>query len=145
MKTASIAAQSGAKHLTHLGKKAFSSDSETLQKEHEAEIGKLLFKGLSQMRGTALKASQLLSLEADLIPEGIRQELAKSCHQVPPLNRSLIRKVFMSEFQQEPHTLFEFFNSSAFAAASLGQVHAAVFEGDEVAVKVQYPGIQESD
>ena len=145
LKTTAMAAQSGAKHLKFLGQKNFSSDPESLQKKHEEDIGKLLFQGLSQMRGTALKASQLLSLEADLIPEGIRKELAKSCHQVPPINRALIRKVFMQEFGMEPKKLFKNFSPTAFAAASLGQVHLAELEnGSQVAVKIQYPGIRES-
>ncbi len=145
LKTTAMLGKTGAKHLHYLGKKKLSSNTKKLQQDHEEEIGKILFKGLSQMRGTALKASQLLSLESDLLPEGIRKELAKSCYQVPPINKALIRKVFLQEFSQEASKLFQEFDTTACAAASLGQVHKAkTQEGNRVAVKVQYPGVRES-
>lgn len=154
LKTSAIAAKSGVKHLQYLGAKSFSATPDQLLKDHEADIGKIIFKGLSQMRGTALKASQLLSLEADLLPEGIRKELAKSCYQVPPINKALVRKVFIQEFKKEPAALFDEFSPTAFAAASLGQVHTGVITAlpnipatntaINVAIKVQYPGIREA-
>lgn len=145
--TGMTAAKVGAKHLAYLGKTAF-SDKTTQQETkdlHEEEIGKILFQTLSQLRGTALKVSQMLSMQIDLFPETIRQELAKACHQVLPLNRALIRKAFLQEFQTVPETLFQQFDSKAFAAASLGQVHEAIsFDGEPLAVKIQYPGIAAS-
>lgn len=145
LKTTAMASKTGIKHLRYLGAKKFSSNPQKLQQDHEEEIGKLLFKGLSQMRGTALKASQLLSLESDILPEGIRRELAKSCYQVPPINKALIRKVFIQEFGQEAKKLFKEFSADACAAASLGQVHKGKIEsGETVAIKVQYPGIREA-
>lgn len=110
--------------------------------EHEAKIGRIVFAALSQMRGTALKAAQVLSLDAELLPAGVRAELAKSTHRVTPLNRALVGRVFRAAFGCEPEALFRTFTHPAFAAASLGQVHRAVMDdGAEVAVKVQYPGI----
>ncbi len=144
LKTTAMATKSGMKHLGYLGAKNFSTNPEQLKKDHEQDIGKILFSGLSQMRGTALKASQLLSLEVDLLPEGIRKELSKSCYNVPPINKALVRKVFIQEFKQDPASLFAHFTTSSFAAASLGQVHRATIAGEDVAVKVQYPGIRES-
>ena len=144
-KTGAIATKSGVKHLGYLGAKTFSKQPEKLKQEHEKALGKILFNGLSQMRGTALKMSQLLSLENGIIPEGIREELAKGCYSVPPINRAHIRKVFLQEFNCEANTLFARFEHRAFAAASLGQVHRATLaQGQAAAVKIQYPGIQES-
>ena len=145
LKTTSIAARAGVQHLGYLGKKHFVSDKQKHKEQYEEALGKKLFKGLSQMRGTALKASQILSMESDFIPEGVRKELEKSCYKVPPLNRALIRKVFKEEFSEQPNTLFASFEPTAFAAASLGQVHRATLEnGERLAVKIQYPGIRES-
>jgi predicted unusual protein kinase regulating ubiquinone biosynthesis (AarF/ABC1/UbiB family) len=119
--------------------------SKEQQLENEIKIGKLLFSALGQLRGTALKVSQLLSTEIDLLPEGVRAELAKSCYQVIPLNRALINKVFISEFSVSPSDIFSNFEPKAFAAASLGQVHKAETpSGFKVAVKIQYPGIAAS-
>ena len=145
LKTTAIATKSGIKHLGYLGAKQFADNPDELLKKHEEDIGRIVFKGLSQMRGTALKASQLLSLEQDLLPEGIRNELKKGCYRVPPINRALVRKVFIQEFGETAQECYKTFSFDAFAAASLGQVHDAVLQTDEhVAVKIQYPGIRES-
>jgi predicted unusual protein kinase regulating ubiquinone biosynthesis (AarF/ABC1/UbiB family) len=141
------AAKVGAKHLSFLGKKAFknSESKKEIKELHEKEIGKIVFSALAQLRGAALKVSQMLSMEADLLPESIRVELAKSCYNVKPLNRALIRKVFLEEFGVAPEKLFKTFDSNAFAAASLGQVHNATSsDGVNFAVKIQYPGIATS-
>lgn len=112
------------------------------QADHEAALGRILFGALGQLRGSALKVSQLLSMHPGLLPDGVRQELARAHHQAPPLNRALVGRVFRQAFGQEPEALFEHFEPTAFAAASLGQVHRAQLEGHgTVAVKVQYPGI----
>ena len=139
-------ARAGAAHLGHLVRKSSSPDeAEALQAEHEAELGRILFRALNQLKGTALKASQLLSLEASLLPEGVRQELARGFHQATPLNRALVHKVFRQEFACDAGELFQRFDPQAFAAASLGQVHHAELHGGErVVVKVQYPGIAAS-
>lgn len=112
------------------------------QADHEAALGRILFGALGQLRGSALKVSQLLSMHPGLLPDGVRQELARAHHQAPPLNRALVGRVFRQAFGQEPEALFDQFDPTAFAAASLGQVHRAQMAGHgTVAVKVQYPGI----
>ena len=70
--------------------------------KHEAEIGRILFAAMSQLRGTALKAAQVLSLDASFLPAGIKAELARACHQAPPLNRALVGRVFRHSFGCEP-------------------------------------------
>nr|WP_295786233.1 AarF/ABC1/UbiB kinase family protein [Rhodoferax sp.] len=136
--------------LAHLGHKAQSLTRDAAQEAqartaHEAELGRILFAALNQLKGTALKASQLMSMELGFLPEGMRQELARAHYQVTPLNRALVIKVLRQEFDQDPHALFQHFEPQAFAAASLGQVHAATLaSGDAVAVKLQYPGMAAS-
>lgn len=141
---ASLAAQKSQKLLS--GKKI----TQLQLRKNEQKIGKILFSALSQLRGTALKVSQMLSTEVDLLPEGVRIELAKSCYKVTPLNRALVNKVFVRELKASPSDVFATFEAKAFAAASLGQVHKAEIESDNansartVAVKIQYPGIATS-
>ena len=140
--------------LAHLGHKAQSLTRDAAQEAqaraaHEGELGRILFAALNQLKGTALKASQLLSMELGFLPEGMRRELARAHYQVTPLNRALVVKVlrqeFGHEFSQHPSALFQQFEPHAFAAASLGQVHAATLpNGDAVAVKLQYPGMAAS-
>lgn len=113
--------------------------SDEQQLDAEAD---LLFKAITQLRGTAVKLAQMLGMETELLPDRIRDELSKSYHQVPPLNKVLVSKVILNEFGVRPETLFKSFDMNAIAAASLGQVHRAELgNGQQVAVKVQYPGI----
>lgn len=136
--------------LAHLGHKAHSlarSEAQTAlaAADHEANLGRILFTALNQLKGTALKASQLLSMELGFLPEGVRSELAKAHYQATPLNRALVIKLMRESFGRPLQDLFANFNPQAFAAASLGQVHAATtYRGQAVAVKLQYPGMAES-
>lgn len=128
--------------MAQLGHRVRSAPTAQAQAEHEAALGRILFTALGQLRGTALKVSQLLSMHPQLLPEGVRRELARSHHQAAPLNRALVGRVFRQAFGQEPEALFDHFEPTAFAAASLGQVHRAQLAGHGmVAVKVQYPGM----
>jgi len=143
----------GLKHAGYRVRKAFSAKNandknaqtkktEQSQQQHEEQIGELVFTVLSQLRGTAIKLSQLLSMETDILPETIRNKLKAACHQVPPINRALVRKQMVQELGNTPKQLFKEFDSEAFSAASIGQVHRALsFNNEKLAVKVQYPGI----
>jgi predicted unusual protein kinase regulating ubiquinone biosynthesis (AarF/ABC1/UbiB family) len=134
----------GVGQLSHRAKRPFLSKAEC-EADRQAlddKQARLLFDTLSKLRGTALKVAQMLCMEAELLPEAYRRELEKSCHRVPPLNRVLVRKALIEEFGQPPEVLFAEFDAEAFAAASLGQVHAGrLHDGRRVAVKIQYPGI----
>ena len=118
-------AKIGAKHLGHISKRPFLSQQRAKEQKLEVDnaTAEAIFGVLSHLRGTALKVAQMLSMETDLLPERYRQELAKSYHQVPPLNRALIRKVVIGELEDKPENIFASFEAEAFAAASLGQVH----------------------
>ncbi len=141
---AMTAARVGARQLSHVAKRPFLSAENRDQHEQETDAAnaKVIFNALTQLRGTALKIAQMLSMETDMLPERYRHELAKSYYQVPPLNRALIRKVVRQELGHAPDQVFASFDTQAFAAASLGQVHnACAKDGLKLAIKVQYPGI----
>ena len=143
----------GLKHAGYKARKAFSANIDTAkssatknagqsQQQHEEQIGELVFTVLSQLRGTAIKLSQLLSMETDILPETIRKKLKSACHEVPAINRALVRKQMVQELGSPPKQLFKEFDSEAFSAASIGQVHRALsFDNEKLAIKVQYPGI----
>ncbi len=138
------AAKVGLNHLAHFSKRPFLSAQQTKANldNINTKNANSIFKMMSYLRGTALKVAQILSMESDFLPLSYQEELAKSYHQVPPLNRALIRKVMMQALGDAPENIFSAFESQAFAAASLGQVHKAqLSNGDELAIKVQYPGI----
>ncbi len=134
----------GGKVLKYLAKKPFLKEKEKVDAKHslENEFASEIFKGLVLLKGTALKIAQLLSTELDLIPKALRKELEKSYNQVPPLNKALVRKMIRNAFGKPPESVFKSFDHTAFAAASLGQVHLAEDDqGRALAVKIQYPGI----
>ncbi|MEW8293351.1 MAG: AarF/ABC1/UbiB kinase family protein [Candidatus Thiodiazotropha sp.] len=136
--------KAGGRQLGHAAKRPFLS--EPARREQQLQLdddtARILFQAFSRLRGTALKIAQMLSMESNLVPEWFRREMSKSYHQVPPLGRPLIRKLILQEFGKPPEALFARFEAEAFAAASLGQVHAASGQGGEaLAVKLQYPGI----
>ena len=140
-------ARVGLAQLGHKAQLLARSEAQTVlaTADHEAKLGRILFSALNQLKGTALKASQLLSMELGFLPDGVRAELAKAHYQATPLNRALVIKLMRESFGKPLHDLFATFNPQSFAAASLGQVHAATtHSGQAVAVKLQYPGMAES-
>ncbi|MFT5758196.1 MAG: putative unusual protein kinase regulating ubiquinone biosynthesis (AarF/ABC1/UbiB family) [Alteromonadaceae bacterium] len=134
----------GLKHVSYKARNALNkkTNTEISQQRHEEQMGELIFSLLSQLRGTAIKISQQLSMETQILPKTVRDKLQLACHKVPPINRALVRKQLVQELGDIPSTLFKAFDSKAFSAASIGQVHKAVsHKGQTLAVKVQYPGI----
>src|SRR5262249_52312178 len=98
-----------------------------------------------ELRGAFTKLVQMLSMRDDMLPSEVLAVLSASQSSVPPMDYPLIRKQGTRELGQPPEKLFAVFAEEAFAAASLGQVHKARLKGSEdVVVKVQYPGVEET-
>ncbi len=101
---------------------------------------------LSRMRGAAMKAGQLLSMEtADMLPPELAQIMARlraEAHFMPP---SQLKKVLIANWGQDFLKKFKRFDVHPIAAASIGQVHRAqTHDGRDLAIKVQYPGVRDS-
>ena len=98
---------------------------------------------LGQMKGVMMKVGQLVSFIAGGLPDEARQALATLQADAPPMAPSLTAQVVREELGDEPERIFLDWDPVPIAAASVGQVHRAVLrDGREVAVKVQYPGVQ---
>jgi len=139
------AARVGGGVIKYMAKKPFLSQQAKLEarKNLDDSSARAIFLCLSMLKGTALKVAQLLSLELELFPDAVCKELEKSYSQVPPMNRVLARKTAINALKQRPEEVFSSFVPTAFAAASLGQVHEATSsDGLRLAVKLQYPGIR---
>jgi len=97
---------------------------------------------LGYLRGAAIKLGQAFGSLPELLPDQVVSTLDMLHAQAPPMHYSLIREVVLAELGKEPTELFASFDKEPFAAASIGQVHRATLKsGEDVAVKIQYPGI----
>jgi predicted unusual protein kinase regulating ubiquinone biosynthesis (AarF/ABC1/UbiB family) len=118
--------------------------------ERTASLVGELVDQLSRMRGAAMKVGQLFSMiELDGLPAEQRAELqsrlATLRDDVPPVPFARLEKLMREELGAPLGRVFGSFDERAFAAASIGQVHrATTLDGDEVVVKVQYPGVAEA-
>jgi predicted unusual protein kinase regulating ubiquinone biosynthesis (AarF/ABC1/UbiB family) len=119
------------------------------QERAAALVGELVDQ-LSRMRGAAMKVGQIISMvEFDGLPEDQRDELQRKLASlrdgIPPVPFSRLEKLLRKELGAPLSQVFADFDERAFAAASIGQVHrATTLDGDEVVVKVQYPGVAEA-
>src|SRR5262245_42666073 len=95
-----------------------------------------------ELRGAFTKLIQMLSMRDDILPGEMLQVLSSVQSSVPPMDYAMIRRQMIEELGRAPEELFASFDTEAFAAASLGQVHRATLKnGSEAVVKVQYPGV----
>lgn len=132
----------GGNYLKYYGEKVI-NPSLTKDKLHENNASDI-YDGLKELKGSALKVAQMLSMEKNLLPQSYTDKFSLSQFSVPPLSAPLVRKTFKTYFKQYPEELFDAFSPDSINAASIGQVHKAKKDGKELAVKIQYPGIRES-
>jgi len=101
-----------------------------------------VFKTMGYLRGAVAKAGQALAAWPRVAPDQVCELLDALHFQAPPMHYSLIEAQLENELGAPPDEIFAEFETEAFAAASIGQVHMARLKtGEKVAVKVQYPGI----
>ena len=101
---------------------------------------------LSHLRGAAMKMGQMISLDAgDFLPEELSRILATLRDQANFMPTRQLDQVLKSEWGPDWRKQFRWFNPRPIAAASIGQVHKALTrDGEELAIKVQYPGVAKS-
>ncbi|WP_188192392.1 ABC1 kinase family protein [Nonomuraea sp. SYSU D8015] len=127
-----------------LGKRLGGKSAEIVAQEVQQRTAEQIFKVLGELKGGAMKLGQALSIfEAALPPEIVgpyRATLTKLQDAAPPLPVSTVHKVLMEQLGDDWRENFLSFDDQPTAAASIGQVHKAVWhDGREVAVKIQYP------
>jgi ubiquinone biosynthesis protein len=98
-----------------------------------------------RLGGAWIKLGQMLALRFDLLPAAYCDELFKLLNRVAPFSYPEVREIVRQELGGDPEVVFASFEPESFAAASIGQVHRAVLHsGEEVAVKIQRPGIRQT-
>ncbi len=142
-KLVSTGAKVGVNYLKYYGDKLTKTEhlARTRLNENNAED---IYDGLKQLKGSALKVAQMLSMEKSIMPQSYVEKFSLSQFSVPPLSSPLVLKTFKNYFGKLPNELYDSFNSTSVNAASIGQVHVAEKNGKKLAVKIQYPGVAQS-
>lgn len=135
-------AKVGGNYLKYYGEKIINPDlDKTKLNEANAED---IYDSLKKLKGSALKAAQMLSMEKNFLPRAYVEKFSLAQFSVPPLSGPLVQKTFLKSFGKFPSQIFDSFQGESVNAASIGQVHKAVKNGKALAVKIQYPGVADS-
>lgn len=133
----------GVNYVKYYGNKITQSEEEARSKLNE-ENATDIYNGLKELKGSALKVAQMLSMEKNLLPNAYVEKFSLSQFSVPPLSGPLVVKTFKKYFKKLPTDVFDTFTKESVNAASIGQVHKATVNNKNLAVKIQYPGIADS-
>ena len=132
----------GGNYIRYYGDKLIKGeDSKNKLNENNA---KDIYNGLKELKGSALKVAQMLSMEKNLLPQAYVEQFGLAQFSVPPLSSALVKKTIRKYLGADPEVVFDTFVTQSENAASIGQVHRASKEGKKLAVKIQYPGVANS-
>jgi predicted unusual protein kinase regulating ubiquinone biosynthesis (AarF/ABC1/UbiB family) len=128
-----------------LGRRMAGRSADEVTADLQARTAEQLFTVLGELKGGAMKLGQALSVFEAALPEETaapyREALTKLQEAAPPMPAATVRKVLDEQFGRRWPERFREFDETPAAAASIGQVHRAVWgDGRAVAVKMQYPG-----
>ncbi|HLV39375.1 AarF/ABC1/UbiB kinase family protein [Xanthomarina sp.] len=142
-KLVSTGAKVGVNYIKYYGDKMVNPQEEAKERLNKNNADDI-YDSLKQLKGSALKVAQMLSMEKTILPRAYVEKFSLSQFSVPPLSPALVLKTFKTYFGKTPDELYDSFNATSINAASIGQVHLAEKDGKKLAVKIQYPGVADS-
>lgn len=141
-KIAGTSAKVGGNYVKYYSKK-FVNNKHTKDELH-SDNATDIYDTLSELKGSALKVAQMMSMDEQVLPAAYQEKFSMSQYSAPALSYPLISKTFKEYLGKKPEEIFDTFSKEAVNAASIGQVHKATKNGKELAVKIQYPGVADS-
>ena len=115
------------------------------KKKETRSRGERIRKALEDLGPVFVKLGQMLSTRRDMLEEDIADELAKLQDNVPPFSSKLAREIIERELEQSIDDVFQIFDNTPLASASIAQVHTATLRtGENVIVKVVRPEIEKT-
>ena len=144
---AAVGARSGASYAVHRARLVTASGDERdqLEADYQLRSAAQVADALGNMKGALMKIGQMASYLDDGLPEPVQLALASLQQDAPPMSAALTAGVIREELGDDPERVFARWDPEPIAAASIGQVHRAfTHSGVPVAVKVQYPGVDDA-
>ena len=149
---AKLGAKVAGTHASTTARKVFASAERRVELDDQRRLrtAQAVADELGNMKGALMKLGQMASYLDEGLPEPLRLALAQLRSDAPPMSRELAAQVVRDELGGDPDDVFVEWDPDPIAAASIGQVHRAIVvdpdTGDErpVAVKLQYPGVDEA-
>jgi predicted unusual protein kinase regulating ubiquinone biosynthesis (AarF/ABC1/UbiB family) len=147
LQLAGTAGRAGRRWALHRARRVFADAErrEALDLEHQMRTAEQVAETLGNLKGAMMKLGQMASYLDQGMPEPVREALAQLQADAPPMAPELAAQVIREELGAHPDVLFQTWDPVPIAAASIGQVHRAITrDGRAVAVKVQYPGVDDA-
>ncbi len=147
MKLAGMSAAVAGRYAGSRVKQAFQNAEQRAESASQlySRMGNDITETLGELKGAVMKVGQIASQAKDLFPAEVAEALTRLQKEAPPVPYAVIVEQIEKNLGKPPEQLFAHFDPEPYAAASIGQVHRArTADGQEVVVKVQYPGVRES-
>jgi predicted unusual protein kinase regulating ubiquinone biosynthesis (AarF/ABC1/UbiB family) len=142
-----LASRVGSSYASSSARQIFASAArrEEIKAEQELKTAAEVVAALGSMKGALMKLGQMASYLDSGLPEPVREALSSLQQDAPPMAPELAAGVIEAELGAAPDVVFAEWDPQPIASASIGQVHRAITRnGQAVAVKVQYPGVDDA-